>query len=437
MTETTDSSIIYKLEDGYRITRVSGSRCALVLRKPDKQIAAVLDACDNKITDVSPYRNTPLTDREKHILHKFVRSQKYMLTPEAAEALNLSVLQYDDGREEYLSERQLQKRLKERLLGVRLKIGKLKRHTLRIPAFSKGGIYNLSKAEIRKLVIEKNCDLLIDLRDNKTIEALRVHENFTGSINMSRNTVESIELANNCRCDLTVIDSLKCFNLIIADVYSGTLNIQNSCFHSVGIGFYCYAVIKMRNNWGRRDIHIGDSFRGNLTVDDTKVYELKIGKDCKGRIVLSDSAENSGLKRLSIADEFAGTLDLREAHSLERMEIGEHARGRVNLLGCPGIKIAKFDKYFNGYADFSESAVEYIRAGYGFSGEMVLLNCDNLALLKLPRDQNASVTIERSPLNVKDRHDSIYYSFSDKILPPRYFTPFYKKVYTGIRNVLS
>lgn len=133
-------------------------------------------------------------------------------------------------------------------------------NTLRIPSFSKGGIYNLCRAQVSRLIVEKNCDLLIDMRDNPYIDALRVHESFTGSINMSRNTVESIIIDNNCRCDLAVYDSLRCFNLIIADVYSGNLNIKNSCFHAVSIGFYCYAVIKLSDNWGRRDITVGDSF---------------------------------------------------------------------------------------------------------------------------------------------------------------------------------
>lgn len=97
----------------------------------------------------------------------------------------------------------------------------------------------------------------------------------------------------------------------------------------------------------------------------------------------------------------------------------------------------KFDKYFSGYADFSESAVEYVRAKYGCSGEMVFLNCENLALLKLPKDKNSAITIEREPLAVESDSNNLYYQFSDTRLPPHYFTPFYRKLYNGIKSMIS
>lgn len=432
-----DSSIIYKLEDGYYINQLTGEECSLILRNKERRVIAVLEACNHKITQLHSAPDHVLTAHEKHLLHKFIRNSRYQLIPEVAETLDLSILRIGEEPEEYLSERQLIKRLKERLSNARLYVGRLKIRTLRIPAFSKGGIYNFRNAEISKLIIEKNCDLLVDMRDNQTIESLRIHESFTGAVNMSRNTVESIEIANNCRCDLSVYDSLRCFNLMIADVYSGNLNIKNSCFHSLRIGYYCYAVIKLANNWGRRDITIGNSFRGTLDIDSVNVDNVKIGNDCKGRISLSSQGQVLGNQQIAIAEDFAGTLDLRGSKTVETVELGQHARGRITTLGCPALKVVKFDRYFSGYADFSESAVEYVHARYGCSGEMVFLNCDNLALLRLPRDRNSVITIERQPINIKTDEESLYYQFTDKPLPIRYLTPFYRKVYNGVKNFFS
>lgn len=433
----TDSNVLYKLENGYQITKISGENCTLLLRDNKAEVVAFIESCNGKMTQVSPYRNRVMTEREKHMLLRFIRNNHYTINNEVAAALDISILRQGEGPEEYLSERQLQKRLKNRLKDAHLFVGKLKAATLRIPSFSKGGVYNLTRAEIKKLVVEKNCDLLIDMRDNLTIEALRVQESFTGSINMSRNTVESIMIGNNCRCDLAVYDSLRCFNLMIADVYSGTLNIKNSCFHAINIGFYCYAVINLTRNWGRRDITVGDSFRGTMAVDNVDISKIIVGNDCKGKISLSGKATRCGRQELKIAEDFAGSLDVSDSCSLQQVAVGRHARGRFNLLGCPAVKVVKFDKYFSGYADFSESTVEYVRAKYGCSGEMVFLGCDNLALLKLPKDLSSEITIEKEPLEVLDDSNNLYYRYSPDALSPGYFTPFYRKLYNGVKSFFT
>lgn len=430
-------ALFYKLEDGYKMTKLEGAECSLIFRNGENEVVAVLNGCDQKITLISPYHERELTLSEKDIIRRFVLTQKYGLNIESAEYLGLSVVRYRDGKEEYLTENQLKKRLKAPLNNVHLHVGSLKKHTLDIPPFSRGGMLNLSRAEIKKIIIGNNCDLLIDMRDNRFVEALRVGESFNGSINMSRNTVESIVVGNNCRCDLSVNESKHCFTLNIADVYSGNLNIRNSCFHSLNIGYYCYASVRLGDNWGRRDIVVGDSFRGSLNIDNVNVYSVRIGKDCKGKISISSKSENYGNRKIRIDDDFAGILDLRDAKSVEQVELGQRARGKVNLLGCSGVKVVKFDKYFSGYADFSESSVEYVRAGYGYSGDMVLLGCDNLTLLKLPRHKDNNITIERDPLNVTSSDNSLYYRFSSRQLPGSYFTPFYKRIYQEMRNTFS
>ncbi len=437
MTVNIDSSVVYKLKDGYQITKVYGEECSLVLKDKNEQPIAVLESCDNKVTAVLPYRGHQLTTVEKRILHKFIVARQYKMNQETAETLDVSILKDEQGQEEYLSERQVVKRLKERLNGVSLFIGSLNRHSLSIPAFSKGGIYNLSRAKVKKLVIEQNCDLIIDMRDNKTIEALRMKDSFTGKINLSRSTIESIEIQNNCRCDLTINESLRCFNLNIDDVYSGSLQIKNSCFHAIDIGFYSYADIQLSDNWGRRDVKIGNSFRGVLNAASVNVDNITIGNDCKGKISVSSKNELTGNHGIKIAEDFAGTLDVSGAQSLEKIEVGKHAKGHFNLLGCSGLKMAKFDRYFNGYADFSESTVEYVQANYGCSGELVFMNCENLALLRLPQDKNSTITTEKEPLAVKVDGPHQYYWFSKEKLPSHYFPSLYQKLYNNVRSYLS
>ena len=431
----TDGNVLYKLSDGYQITKVSGEPCSLVFKNGKGTSLAVLESCQRKITAVYVCRKHKLTTVEKRILQRFINSFHYKLNYESAAALDLSVLQDEQGREEYLDSRQLQKRLQKRLNGFKLYVGKLQKHTLKIPSFTRGGIYNFCRAKVKKLVIEKNCDLLLDMRDNTSISKVRVKESFSGGINLSRSTVESIEFGNNCRCDLTINNSLRCFNLHIGDVYSGNMQIKNSCFHKIDIGYYCYANLRLADNWGRRYIGIGNSFRGTLNVDNVNVYELKIGNDCKGRINVSNRDIFSGNRRVLIAEDFAGQLDLHNSQSTEILEVGRHARGRFNLGGCPNLKVARFDKYFSGHADFSDSAVNFIGVKYGSSGELVLMNCQHLSLLKIPKDKNSTIIIEKKPLEVRSDSQSLCYRFTDEELPLEFCAPIYQKMIVKLKSM--
>ena len=436
MSEENNQTTFFRLGGGYTITRINSMECSLIFRNAEDNVLAVMLGCGNKINAVNPYRDYQLTPEEKAILHRFIRNRGISLTNEAAAALDLSVLHYADGREEYLSERALKKRLREPLDAAGLFVGKLHLHTLTVAAYSRGGVYNLSRARIKKLVIGGNCDLLVDMRDNDSIEAVRIGESYNGGVNLSRSTVESIVIADNCRCDLAVFDSRRCFTLNIADVYSGNLNIKNSCFHNLNIGYYSYATIRMADNWGRRDVVIGDSFRGNLYLEGVNVDAVRIGKDCKGLVKIGSSGKNRGTRKVEIGDDFGGVLDLRNSEGAEELQVGLRAVGKFNLWGSAGIREVSFGRYFGGTADFSESAVEYINVADGSSGELVLRGCENLKMLKLPQHKNSALTIERRPLRVTNDDNFVYYHFVDEdrdVGSP----PLYRKIYSGVKEIFS
>lgn len=435
MVEENNNNSSYKLERGYSIEKISGAVCNMALKDAENKTVCFMEGCNNKITLVKPYQKRALKAYEKTMLHRFIIANHFLISHETADSLDLSILRYgDEDNEKYLSENQLKKVIKRRLDNVRIYIGKLRLHTLKIPAFSKGGVYNLSRAEITNLVIEENCDLLVDVRDNKSIESLRIRESFSGAVNLSRNSVQSVEIGDNCRCDLSMFDSIKCFNLTIGDVFSGSLNIKNSCFHALSIGYYCYAQLKLSDNWGRRDLTIGDSFRGNLKIDNINIYNINIGRDCKGQITVN-SERISTQHNINIDDDFGGVLDVREDNAISALNVGEHAGGKFNFLGCEAIKAVNFGKYFSGYADFSESSIEYVQARYGCSGEMIFIGCENLNLLKLPRDRNSRLHLGKEPLSVENHSDASLYRFRDEPLSGSYFSPFYAKVVDGLKSL--
>lgn len=355
------------------------------------------------------------------------------MTPEAAKDLKLSVYQPASGENFYLNEKELERVLSGNISNASVLVNKYKKHVLHISPQTKGTALNLSRAAIKKLVINPGCNLIIDLRDNPYIERLVIKEGFTGSINASRTSLKHIDIADNCRCELSLNDSLKCFSLHIGDVFSGILNVKNSCFHHLEIGYYCYADISLEKNWGRRDIKIGNSFRGNIHIDGVHIPGLEVGDDCKGKINVSSHDDIHGARQIKIRNEFNGELNLSNSKTVSRLELGAHTQGKINLLGCPSLQVVKIGENFNGTADFSESGIEYLRAARGCRGRLILLNCANLTLLKLPVERKTSVTIEKDPLRVQTVKGNVYYQFKDKRLPAEYFTPFYKKWFEKVK----
>ena len=435
--QTIDSSVSYHLADGYKMTKVTGKEGALILRDKNENVVAIINTCNNKIINVRGFKDTPLRAKVKKLLCRFVKAQHYNLCADAAADLDLSILRQGDNPEIYLTEAEVSRRLKKRLQNVNLYITKLKQRTVRIAAFSTGAVLNFTQAEIKNLIVEKDCHFILDLRDNQSIYNVHIHENFAGNVNLSRNSVEKIRIDNNCRCDLSLYDSLRCCDIDIGDVFSGNFDIKNSCFHRLKIGYYCYAVINLNGNWGRKDIQIGNSFRGNLSIDTVHVPNVAIGNDCKGKIVVSSQNQERGSRHIDIADDFRGELDISGSQTVERIDVGNNVYGRFNLQGCSAIKVAWFEKGFHGYADFSGSNVEYIQAKEGCTGEMVLFNCANLALLKLPNERQANISIERNPVNVENDGKHVFHHFHLKDLPKEYFLPFEQRWADKIKNFFA
>ena len=429
-----DNCDYYQLNDKYRLSKIYGKDCSVMLRNPDDEVQAIVDVCNNKIAKVCGYEGEKVTDDSRSELVKFIKTNDLSMTLSAAKDLGVSIYRPDKGKEIYLNAGELTRKLKGNISGASLTVFNYKKRQLKIRASTKGAILNLSKAAVKKVVIEENCNLVVDLRDNPYIETLIIKDGFAGNVNLSRNGVKKIEIANNCRCELNINDSMKCFDLRIADVFSGVLNINNSCFHDLDIGYYSYADIKLASNWGKRNIKIGNSFRGSLEIDSVHVPTVKIGDDCKGKVIISSKDEIHGSPRVEVADEFNGDLDLSNSKTVAHLHCGSHARGKINLLGCPSLKVARLGEHFRGQADFSESGIEYLRTGKDCQGDIILLGCDNLALIKMPNERQKNVTIDRSPIKVKNDGKNVYYTFYPRQLPREYFTPFYHDWYKKIKH---
>ena len=329
-----------------------------------------------------------------------------------------SIVRYQNGEE-------ILKHLKHPLVNTILIANDLKKRCLCLPAASYNSRLELHFSEIKKLVIGENSSLIVDLRDNPYIRELVVKDGFAGSINLARSSIKKIKFGNNCRGDLILEDCMNCFFLKAGDIFSGHVRVKNSCFHSFSVGYYCYADIKMENIRGRKKLSIGASFRGEININGLNIPRLNVGHDCRGRITLSGQNDKEHTGRLSILDDFSGTLDLSSEGQAEKIEVGSFASGNFNLLGCRGLKFLKFEDAFSGIADLSGSDVEYICAGCGCRGKIVVINCPRLSLLELPLNKHNDITSERNPLRMEIRRNRLFCHFHEHSLPRGYFTPFY------------
>lgn len=432
-----EDAFVYNINKDYRVVGVRGSKCSLFFKNSQNQLIASLNGCQNIFTEIAiAGGRQALTDIEKKYLLSFIRAKKYLISKEAAEMLDVSIIRYQDGREEYLSERQLKRRIAYGIDFAKVYIGKLSASVVKIPADSRETSYHFGSADIKKLFIGENCSINIDLRDNASIENIIVSEKFSGAMNLSRTTIESVFIGNNCRCNLSISDSKRCFNLQIADIYSGNLNISNSCLYALGIGYYSYADIMLTNNIIKKEISIGDSFRGGLYAAEQSVEVIKIGDDCKGWIKLSGQSKNTGAKKISIGDDFSGTLNMSGDDSISSVEFGRKNTGKTEASFMGSLHAVKIGKFYSGTMDLKASAVQNISVAYGASGKLNIEECKNLAFIQATIDNHLVMEGEISITDTKTVDGNVYYNFGTDTNISN-LMPFYKKIYTNTRKMFS
>ncbi len=433
MTDEKDTAVVYNINKDYRIVRIKGNKCSLFFKNRQNQLLATLEGCQDIFSNLMVTDGKKLNEIEKGYLISFIRAKKYAISKEVAEALGISIIRYLDGREEYLSEKQLKRRLTQGIDFAKIFIGRMSAGSLKIPADSKECSYIFGRAEINRVVVAENCNINLDFRDNNAIESLVVGERFSGNVNLSRSTIESVFIGNNCRCNLNIADSKRCFNLQIGDIYSGNLNISNSCLYAFGLGYYSYADMMFSNNIIKKDLSIGDAFRGGFYAANQNVDVMKVGDDCKGWIKLNNQSRDSGIRRLIIGDSFAGSLNISGDESITAMEIGRKASGKIDASYAGILQKIKIGKYYSGTLDLNNSSIQNINIAYGASGSLDIKKCSQLKMLQAPIDHHLFIDGSHLMHLSKTIDDAVFYTFegSDAGLVPQ---PFYKKIYQNIYN---
>ncbi|MBQ9235459.1 MAG: hypothetical protein IJ184_03235 [Alphaproteobacteria bacterium] len=405
---------VYNINKEYRIVNLKGNKCSLFFKNKQNMLLATLEGCGQVLTNILTSSERDLSEIEKGYLLSFIRAKKYSIAKEVAEFLSVSIIQYEDGREEYLSEKMLKKRIASGINFAKVFVGKLKSAHLIIPAETRNCSYNLSKAEVGVLTLEEGNSINIDLRDNEFVERLVIKDKFSGTLSLARTNLESVAIGNNCRCNLMMSDSKKCVNLQIGDVLSGNINIINSCLYALNIGYYAYADIMLSNNTVKKEIAIGDAFRGGIYAINQATDWFKIGNDCKGWVKLNNQNIISGVRNLLADNDFAGNINLSGDGSVRNINIGERLMGKIDATYAGGLERVVIGKYFNGTVDLSGAKVRQVFADYGASGVVNLQNCRQIDFLQATVDNDLQITGEIKSVDALSGDGKIMYYFRDR-----------------------
>ena len=320
------------------------------------------------------------------------------------------------------------------LNGQELELNHLCQRVARFKAYSYSSKVDMNLAEVRKVVVEDGCNLVLDLRDNPYITTLVVKDNFRGKINLSRSSIRKIKIGANCHCELIIHNSRACFSLCLGEACSGKCEIKNSCFNRLSLGKNCDVEMILQDNRGKKNIKLGDEFRGSLMAKGVVLPKIETGNNCVGKFWLKEGTSDNGVHKLLAGDDFAGTIEAPTYPHLEWVEFGRRTAGKMNFQACPALKVLKFERGFRGNVDLSDSGIEYVRALEEAVGNLVVVHCENLLQLKLPADRKAVVTSDRYPIRVKSGGAHLYYLFSNKSTPWRYHTHFYTVWWKAMRR---
>ena len=422
---------VYNINKEYRIVSLKGNKCSLFFKNKQNNLRATLEGCGNILTNILINSENELNVVEKGYLVSFIRAKKYTIAKEVADILEVSILQHEDGREEYLSERLLKKRIASGINFAKVYVSRLREGSLQIPSETRNCSYNFAKAEIGKIIVGEGCNVNIDLRDNDYTTSLVIKDKFSGTLNLSRTALESLFIGNNCRCNLSLNDSKRCINVQIGEVSSGNINIINSCMYALHVGYYSYADIMLSNNMVKKEIAVGNSFRGGLYAINQNCDWLKIGNDCKGWVKLNSQSAAQGVKNLMIDNDFGGNVNLSGDLSVHNISVRERCMGKIDASYAGGVEMVVVGKYFNGSIDLRGSSAQQVFVDYGANGTVNVKDCPRCKFLQTSSDNDLYIEGEIKSVDALSGDGKVTYYFNDIAFIP-IKTPFYKRLYENI-----
>ena len=420
-----DTVLVHKISWRYGIEPLSGKEDTYILRRRDGLILVFMEVRQKRVISLRSHENRRIPLSLSAYLARFLIKNGYSLSEGAARFLGVSVLRGNYDGDFYLSFRDLCRgRLERAVQNVganRVIINSLKPHDLVLPKEFKLQDLDLRAAKVKNLVVGRNVSCEIDVRENRVIENIKIADNFAGKLILTGSSAASLSLGNNVFSNVVVTDMERAIKIKAGDNYRGSLDIRSAYVEFLKVGSQCQANVTIDVCVCYRDVVIRNGCSADIKLSNVFARRVCLGDDFRGNVSARSANAKQGIRRMVVKDNFSGHIDFSSHPTIQQVEVGAKATGMMEFISCSDLKLVKFGAGFSGEADFSESAVVYVRADEPCSAVFNFQECNALTLLKLPRQNRFTILGAKKPLKIRKKGKYVLYVIKEQKLPMQYF----------------
>ena len=417
-----EKEFISKLSWSYRFEKMSGKDNTYIIRRRDGLISAFIEINGNNIISFRSHQNRRLPTGIVNIFARRIIEKGYHISDEAAIELGISVIELEGGRYTYISSEHIKKYGLSVYENSQFHINTLLLSKLSIPSDTKNCTIDFHQAKVNRLIIKKDTQAEIDLRENFFIKEVLIGDNFVGKIYLSENNIKKIKVGKNCSAEIVYTKGRIAPKIYIGSQFKGYLQLRNTQIKEVKIARDSKGKLRVQNCIIKEPIDVGKN--SSLEIDLSTVYcpYIYLRKDYSGHLKEDGQPNKQGIRAIFTDNDFSGQIDLSLTSTIQRLEIGKNSSGNVDSIGCKSIEVIKIDSNFSGEIDCRESSVVYMSVETPCQGSFFLSDATRLALLSLPKMSKHKIFGVGKPLSFSPSgKNNINYKFKEIKLPRIYF----------------
>lgn len=417
-----EKEFISKLSWSYRFEKMSGKDNTYIIRRRDGLISAFIEINGNNIISFRSHQNRRLPTGIVNIFARRIIEKGYHISDEAAIELGISVIELEGGRYTYISSEHIKKYGLSVYENSQFHINTLLLSKLSIPSDTKNCTIDFHQAKVNRLIIKKDTQAEIDLRENFFIKEVLIGDNFVGKIYLSENNIKKIKVGKNCSAEIVYTKGRIAPKIYIGSQFKGYLQLRNTQIKKIRIARDSKGKLRVQNCIIKEPIDVGKN--SSLEIDLSTVYcpYIYLRKDYSGHLKEDGQPNKQGIRAIFTDNDFSGQIDLSLTSTIQRLEIGKNSSGNVDSIGCKSIEVIKIDSNFSGEIDCRESSVVYMSVETPCQGSFFLSDATRLALLSLPKMSKHKIFGVGKPLSFSPSgKNNINYKFKEIKLPRIYF----------------
>ncbi len=417
-----EKEFISKLSWSYRFEKMSGKDNTYIIRRRDGLISAFIEINGNNIISFRSHQNRRLPTGIVNIFARRIIEKGYHISDEAAIELGISVIELEGGRYTYISSEHIKKYGLSVYENSQFHINTLLLSKLSIPSDTKNCTIDFHQAKVNRLIIKKDTQAEIDLRENFFIKEVLIGDNFVGKIYLSENNIKKIKVGKNCSAEIVYTKGRIAPKIYIGSQFKGYLQLRNTQIKKIRIARDSKGKLRVQNCIIKEPIDVGKN--SSLEIDLSTVYcpYIYLRKDYSGHLKEDGQPNKQGIRAIFTDNDFSGQIDLSLTSTIQRLEIGKNSSGNVDSIGCKSIEVIKIDSNFSGEIDCRESSVVYMSVETPCQGSFFLSDATRLALLSLPKMSKHKIFGVGKPLSFSPSDkNNINYKFKEIKLPRIYF----------------